>query len=149
MRRFIAALAAVVLLATTVPVYAGGYGGKHRGAHFMSGKQHSYSRHGGQYYRYGGHYGHKHKHHDYGYYALGALAGGIVIGGLLSQPRYSYSTTTHIYDIQPAALGNCVQTTGTRVEYGRLAEYGGTMCYDRYNRAYVLQDSVNFIRYLN
>ena len=46
-------------------------------------------------------------------------------------------------------LDNCVQTKGTRVEYGRLAEYGGTMCYDRYNRPHVLENSVRFIRYLN
>ncbi len=149
MKRLIAALAAVALLATTAPVLAGGYGGKHRGAHFKSSKQYSYKRHGGQYYRYGGHYGHRHKHSDFAFYALGALAGAVVIGSLLSQPRYSYATTTHVYDVPPTGLGNCVQTTGTRVEYGRLAEYGGTMCYDRDNRAYVPENSVYFIRYLN
>jgi len=169
MRRIIAALAAVALLASSVPAYAGGHGGKHRGAYSMSGKHYSYKRHGGHYYKYGGRYGHQykrhrrggyyygsghggyygHKHHDYGYYALGALAGGIVIGSLLSQPRYAYPTPTYAYHSPQPILGNCVQTTGTRVEYGRLAEYGGTMCYDRYNRPHVLENSVRFIRYLN
>ena len=137
MRRIIAALAGVALLASSVPAYAGGHGGKHRGVYSMSGKHYGYKRHrrGGYYYRYG-HGGY------YGYYALGALAGGIVIGSLLSGPRYAYR-------IPPPKLGNCVQTTGTRVEYGRLAEYGGTMCYDRYNRPHVLESSVRFIRYVN
>ncbi len=153
MRRIIAALAGVALLASSVPAYAGGHGGKHRGAYSMSGKHYGYKRHrrGGYYYRYGygGYYGYKRKHYDYGYYALGALAGGIVIGSLLSRPRYAYSTPTYAYHSPPPKLGNCVQTTGTRVEYGRLAEYGGTMCYDRYNRPYVLENSVRFIRFLN
>ncbi len=144
MRRLIAALAGVALLASSVPAYAGGHGGKHRGAYSMSGKHYGYKRHrrGGYYYGYG--YG-----GHYGYYALGALAGGIVIGSLLSQPRYAYSTPTYAYHSPQPILGNCVQTTGTRVEYGRLAEYGGTMCYDGYNRPHVLQNSVRFIRYLN
>jgi hypothetical protein len=119
----------------------------------MSGKHYGYKRHGGSYYRYGGRYSHQYKRHRrggyyygyggyYGYYALGALAGGIVIGSLLSRPRYAYRSP-------PPKLGNCVQTTGTRAEYGRLAEYGGTMCYDRYNRPHVLENSVRFIRFLN
>jgi len=140
MRRIIAALAGVALLASSVPAYAGGHGGKDRGAYSMSGKHYGYKRHGGSYYRHGGYYG---------YYALGALAGGIVIGSLLSRPRYAYPTTTYAYHSPQPKLGNCVQTTGTRVEYGRLAEYGGTMCYDRYNRPQVLESSVRFIRYLN
>ncbi len=155
MRRIIAALAGVALLASSVPAYAGGHGGKHRGAYSMSGKHYGHKRHGGSYYRYGGRYSHQYKRHrrggyyyryghggHYGYYALGALAGGIVIGSLLSRPRYAYRNP------QPK-LGNCVRTTGSRVEYGRLAEYGGTMCYDRYNRPHVLENSVRFIRYLN
>ncbi len=83
MRQIVAALAGVALLASSVPVYAGGYGGKHRGAYSMSGKHYGYKRHrrGGYYYGYG-HGGY------YGYYALGALAGGIVIGSILSRPRY-------------------------------------------------------------
>ena len=171
MKRIIAALAAVALLISSVPAYAGGHGGKHRGTYSMSGKHHGYNRHGGRYYKYGGHYsrkyrrhgrggysygyghreyyGYKRKHYDYGYYALGALAGGIVIGSLLSQPRYAYSTTAYAYDSPQPKLGNCVQTTGTRAEDGRLAEYGGTMCYDRYNRPHVLQNSIRFFRYLN
>ena len=162
MRRIIAALAGVALLASSVPAYAGGHGGKHRSAYSMSGKHYGYKRHGGSYYRYGGRYSHQYKRHrrggyyygygyggHYGYYALGALAGGIVIGGLLSQPRYAYSTPTYVYNSPQPKLGNCVQTTGTRVEYGRLAEYGGTMCYDHYNRPHVLENSVRFIRYLN
>ena len=36
-----------------------------------------------------------------------------------------------------------------QLPYGRLAEYGETMCYDRYNRPHVLEDSVRFVRYLN
>jgi hypothetical protein len=149
MRRIIAAMATVALLASSVPAYAGGYGGKHRGTYSVPGKHYGYKRHGGNYYKYGGHYGHKRKHHDYGYYALGALVGGIVIGSLLSQSRYAYSTPTYAYNNPQPILGNCVQTTGTRVEYGRLAEYGGTMCYDRYNRPHVLENSVRFVRYLN
>ncbi len=171
MRRIIAALAGVALLASSVPAYAGGHGGKHQGAYTISGKHYGYKRHGGSYYKYGGryshqykrhrrggyyygyghrgYYGYKRKHYDYGYYALGAFAGGIVIGSLLTQPRYAYTTPTYVYNSPQPKLGNCVQTTGTRVEYGRLAEYGGTMCYDRYNRPYVLENSVRFIRYLN
>ncbi len=144
MRRIIAALASVALLASSVPAYAGGHGGKHRGAYSMSGKHYGYKRHrrGGYYYGYG--YG-----GYYGYYALGALAGGIVIGSHLSQPRYACSTPAYAYHSPQPKLGNCVPTTGSRVEYGRLAEYGGTMCYDRYNRPHVLENSVRFIRYLN
>ncbi len=144
MRRIIAALAGVALLASSVPAYAGGHGGKHRGAYSMSGKHYGYKRHrrGGNDYSYG-HRGY------YGYYALGALAGGILIGSLLSRPRYAYSTTTYAYHSPQPKLGNCVRTTGTRVEYGRLAEYGGTMCYDRYNRPHVLESSIRFIRFLN
>ena len=162
MRRIIAALAGVALLASSVPAYAGGHGGKHRGAYSMSGKHYGYKRHGGSYYKYGGRYSHQYKRHRrggyyygygyggyYGYYALGALAGGVVIGSLLSRPRYAYSPPTYAYHSPPPILGNCVQTTGTRVEYGRLAEYGGTMCYDHYNRPHVLESRVRFIRYRN
>ena len=53
------------------------------------------------------------------------FTGGIVIGSLLSQPRYGYSSTTYVYDAPPATLGNCVQTTGTSYVNGRLAEYAG------------------------
>ncbi len=62
--------------------------------------------------------------------------------GRLGLPAFVLDREQNLLAVPP-------QTTGTRVDYGRLAEYGGTMCYDRYNRPHVLQNSIRFFRYLN
>jgi len=118
MRKIIAALAASALLLGATPALAGG----------------GYGHHGGHY-RHGGH----------GAAVFGALVGGLVIGSLLAQassppPRYRPAA-------QPA-LGNCRPTTGTAYLNGRLARFGGTMCYDGYGNAYVVSGSEHFIGYI-
>ena len=91
-----------------------------------------------------------HSHGD-GAAIAGALVGGVVLGHVLSQPRYPY----YPYPYPPyppgppaAALGNCQATTGVGFLNGRRAEFSGTMCYDVYGNGYVLPQSQRFIRYL-
>jgi len=160
MRRFIAALAAAALLLSAMPVYAGGGGWRHG---------HGYSRyHGGYtvyrysdyghhkykpYYkshrRYGGSYRHRyyrkrHHDHDVAFALLGGLLGGVVIGSVLSQPRY-VAPPAYV----PPRFTHCLPTTGVRYQYGRQALFGGTMCYDRYGRGFIQNDSVHFLYYLD
>jgi hypothetical protein len=133
MRRFIAALSAAALLAASTPALAAGHGHGHYGYGHYRGS------HGGHYYR--GHHG-----HDYtGAIVLGTLAGVLVLGHLLSRPVY--------YAPPPPppprlAIGNCLPTTGVGYVNGRQAEFGGTMCYDQFGRAYILNGSEYFIGYL-
>ena len=132
MKRAIAALSATVLLLASTPAWAGGYG------------------HGGYGYSYGGHHGHGY-HRSYGHYHsddaaifAGILAGGLILGYLLTRPSYRAPVT---YAPRPV-LGNCQATTGTGYYYGRPALFGGTMCFDGYGRGYIAPGSRHFIGYL-
>ena len=49
----------------------------------------------------------------------------------------------------PRARYDCKPTTGTGWAGGRPALYGGTFCYDRNGRGYVVGGSEYFIGYLN
>ena len=132
MRRFIAALSAAALLAASTPALAGGYGHGHYSGH------------------YGGHYGYGHRGHDYtGAIIFGGLAGALVLGSLLSPPTY-YAPPPPAYYAPPPqpAIGNCQPTTGVGYVNGRQAEFGGTMCYDQFGRAYILNGSEYFLGYL-
>ncbi len=119
MRRLIATAAATVLLMTAGPALAGGYGH---------------------------HYGHRHHHGGHGYYVLGALLTGLVIGDLVARAARP-PVVRYVQAPQPR-LGGCRPTTGTARVNGRLAQFGGTICYDAAGQAYILNDSRYFIGYL-
>jgi hypothetical protein len=158
MKKLVAVLAAVALLVTAVapPAFAGsrykhrgfGHGYSYFGGH--SYKYRPYYRHG-----YGRHYGYR--RHGYGYVRLhgdgavvfGALAGAVVLGALLSQPRPAPAQPAVLRSPSGAALGNCVQTMGTGTWNGRPARFAGTLCTDPAGRGYVVNDSVRFLMYLN
>jgi hypothetical protein len=136
--RIIVCLAALLL--ALQPAYAGGYG-KYRG-------------HGG----YGGHYGH-HSYYRHGYkrhhghgdewaIALGALTIGVLTGVLLSRPPPPRPVAV-AYPAVPYGFTDCRPTTGTAYYQGRPAEFLGTWCRDPAGRAYVLNDSVRFLRFLD
>lgn len=155
MRKLIAALAAAAMLLATLPAYAGGGAWRYG---------HGYSGHHGGYtvFRYSGHrhYGYRpyrgHGHYRYRYYGrhhdgdvvvalLGGLLGGVVIGSVLSQPRYAPPPAAYL----PPRFTHCVPTTGVRILNGREALYGGTMCYDRNGTGFIQNDSVHFLYYLD
>lgn len=126
MRRLIATAAATILLMTAVPALAGGYYGHHYG------------------HRHHGHHGH---HGGHGYYVLGALLAGVVIGDLVA--RASTPPPVRYVQAPPQPqLGRCQRTTGTARVNGRLAQFGGTICYDAAGQAYILNGSRHFIGYL-
>jgi hypothetical protein len=77
------------------------------------------------------------------------LAGAVVLGALLSQPRPAFAGPAVLRSPSGAALGNCVQTTGTGTWNGRPARFAGTLCSDPAGQAYVVNDSVRFLMYLN
>jgi hypothetical protein len=104
---------------------------------------HRYRRHGGVY----GHFGF-HGHGDAAV-VVGALAGGLVLGHLLTRPPAPYAAPRVPRSPSGAPLGNCLQTTGTGSWYGRPAQFGGTMCYDRAGQAYIIGGSQRFLRYLD
>ncbi len=121
MRKLIAALAASALLLAATPAVAGGYG-----------------------YGYGGH-----GHNDYGYYVLGGLVGGLLLGNLIAQASTPRPYYQQYYQPAPQpSLHGCRPTTGTGYVNGRLAQFGGTMCYDAYGNGYILNGSRYFIGYL-
>lgn len=120
MRRLIATAAAAVLLTAASPALAGGYHG-HR-------------------------HHHGHHHGGHGYYVLGALLAGLVIGDLIA--RASTPPVVRYVQAPGPRLGRCRATTGTARVKGRLARFGGTICYDAAGRAYILNDSRYFIGYL-
>ncbi len=147
MKNLIAVLAAAALLvsAAAPPVFAGTRY-KHSG----------YQAHGGNYYKYRRHgYGHIGFHgHGDAAVVLGVLAGAVVLGALLSQPRPAFARPASarpavLRSPSGAALGNCVQTTGTGTWNGRPARFAGTLCTDPAGRGYVVNDSVRFLMYLN
>ncbi len=160
MKKLIAVLAAAALLvsAAAPPVFAGTRY-KHRG--FGQG----YSHYGGHYYKYRPYYrygyGHRYKYRRHGYghtgfyghgdaaVVLGVLAGAVVLGALLSQPRPVSARPAVLRSPSGAALGNCLATTGTGIWNGRPARFAGTLCTDPAGRGYVVNDSVRFLMYLN
>ena len=148
MKKVVALLIAAALLAgSAVPVAADGRGYRHHGykhGYGYYGGHHKHTRH--HYgYRHHRHYRHdRHGHHNHGAVIVGALAGGIVLGHLLSRPAYVAPAPVAA---QPA-FRNCVATTGTGSWYGRPALFGGTMCYDAGGTSYILNDSVRFLHYL-
>ncbi len=160
MKKLIAVLAAAALLvsAAAAPAFAGTRYKNH-------GFGHGYSYYGGHYYKYrpyyrygyGRHYGYRrHGYGHIGFYGhgdaavvLGVLAGAVVLGALLSQPRPVYARPAVLRSPSGAALGNCVQTLGTGTWNGRPARFAGTLCTDPAGQAYVVNDSVRFLMYLN
>ncbi len=159
MKKLTAVLAAAALLATTVasPAFAG-YRYKHSGYYGHGGNYYKYR----PYYRYGygRHYGYR--RHGYGHVGIhgdaavvvGVLAGAVVLGALLSQPRPVYARPAPagpavLRSPSGAPLGNCAQTTGTGTWNGRPARFAGTLCSDPVGQNYVVNDSVRFLMYLN
>jgi hypothetical protein len=170
MHKIIAALLAVALIFTAASPAFAGYG---RGKHYGGGHYKPY-RYGGHYkpYRYGGnfykyrhykpYYGYGgryrygrhtryrgHRDYGYGYAVLGALAGAVALGGLLARPAYYPPPARPAYYPSalpvPPGLSGCLPTTGTGLYYGRPAQFGGTMCYNRFGQGYVLDGSVRFL----
>ncbi len=96
------------------------------------------------------HYGHRYGGSFYfrgdGAVIVGALAGAVVLGALLSRPAPARAPV--LRSPTGAALGGCLRTTGNGTWYGRPAQFSGTMCYDPAGRAYVLPGSERFIGYL-
>ena len=121
MRRLIATAATILLMAAG-PALAGGYG-------------HHY-----------GHRHHGHHHGGHGYYVLGALLTGLVIGDLVA--RATTPPVVRTAQVPRLQLGRCQATTGTARVNGRLARFGGTICYDAAGQAYILNGSRHFIGYL-
>ncbi len=165
MKKLIAVLAAAALLVTAAapPVFAGTRYKQH-------GFGHGYSYYGGHYYKYRPYYrygyGHQYKYRRHGHggigfrghgdaaVVLGVLAGAVVLGALLSQPRPvsahpAFARPAVLRSPSGAALGNCVQTMGTGTWNGRPARFAGTLCTDPAGRGYVVNDSVRFLMYLN
>lgn len=88
---------------------------------------------GRNYYRYGGHYGHYHNNNDNFGWALGGLAAGAIIGGLIAQPGYYGGY---------GGYGGYYAPRYYAPRYYRPSYYGGnshvSWCYARYRsyRAY-------------
>ena len=171
MRKLITALAIATLLASGIalPVLAGG-GHRHHGIwHGQSHFAGSYFKHRPYYsyrhrnwhqwpgYRYR-HWPPRHLRHGHGGYyyfrgdgavVLGALAGAVVLGTLLSRPAPAPFRPPVLRSPTGAPLGGCITTTRTGTWYGRPAQFSRTMCYDPAGRAYVLPDSEQFAGYLH
>ena len=129
MKKALAALLAMAIVAASAPAFAGGWG---HGGYGHGGYGHGYFKYG-----YRGHGG-----GHYGAALVGGLLAGALIGGILSHPAPRYAAPA-----QPQ-LGNCKPTTGTGYANGRRALYGGTACFDAWGNMYVTPGSEYFIRYL-
>ena len=132
MKRTIAALAAVMLIAAYLPAEAGSRRG-----------------HGGGGVRY---HGHGHGSSD-GAWIFAAILGGLVVGHLIAnaaRPDYRPAPAYRpYYRPDPVnALRDCQPTTGQGMVDGRPAEFAGTICYDAYRRPYIIQGSERFIGFL-
>ncbi len=160
MKRLALALSAAALLFASAPAFADGNRHESRGYSGHSSKSygHGYKRHGygprsykNRSYKNRGYgrrgYGYRgRKSYDYGPAIAGALAGGVVLGHLLSQP--SYRTQNNYAPAAQPYRRDCHATTGTHTYQGRTARYGGTMCYDSYGRGYIAPGSRYFMGYL-
>lgn len=120
----------------------GGYWRPYRHRHWRPGHYRPW-RHGRRHHWHGGYY---HFHGDAAV-VVGALAGGLVLGTLLSRPALPPPPPV-LRSPTGAPLGGCLQTTGTGTWYGRPALFTGTMCYDPAGRAYVIPGSERFAGYL-
>ncbi len=158
MKKIVAALAAAALLTTfAAPGALAGKGfGRHGGYH---------GGHYAKYWPYRGYgYGHRYGYRPYGFYGhysfhgdaavvVGVLTGAVLLGALLSWPSAPYAAPyaapALVRGPSGAPLGNCIRTTGTGTSYGRPAQFGGTMCYDRAGQAYIIGGSQRFLGYLD
>ena len=147
MKKLVAVLAAAALLVTAAaPSAFAGTRYRHDGYYGHGGHYYQYR----PYYRYGYGYGHIGFHgHGDAAVVLGVLAGAVVLGALLSQPRPAPARPAVLRSPSGAPLGNCAQTTGTGTWNGRPAHFAGTLCTDPAGRSYVVNDSVRFLMYLN
>ncbi len=159
MKKLIAVLAAAALLVTAAaPSAFAGTRYRHSGYYGHGGHYYNYR----PYYRYGYGRHYKYRRHGYGHIGfhgdaavvLGVLAGAVVLGALLSPPRPVFARPVFarpavLRSPSGAALGNCVQTMGTGTWNGRPARFAGTRCTDPAEQAYVINDSVRFLMYLN
>ena len=149
MKKLIAALAAAALLVSAAaPSAFAGTRYRHYGYSGYGGHYYNYR----PYYRYGygRHYGYRYYGHGDAAVVLGVLAGAVVLGALLSQPKPAPAYAPAVpRSPSGAVLGNCAQTTGTGTWNGRPARFAGTLCTDPAGQAYVVNDSVRFLNYLN
>ncbi len=129
-RKVIVAFFAAAVFAS--PAVAGGWG--------------KYGHHGG-YYGGGVHYRH-HSHGDAALYVVGGLVGGLLLGHLLTRPRYRAPYPQVTYTRVEPQFTHCRETTGTGYRGGRKALFGGTLCYDQARRAHIVNESVRFIGYV-
>ncbi len=157
MKKLIAVLAAAALLVSAAaPSAFAGTRYRHYGYYGHGGHYYNYR----PYYRYG--YGRHYGYRRYGYghsgfyghgdaaVVLGVLAGAVVLGALLSQPRPAPAYAPAVpRSPSGASLGNCLATTGTGTWSGRPARFAGTLCTDPAGRSYVVNDSVRFLMHLN
>ncbi len=127
MKRTIAALAAVMLIAAYLPAEAG-----------------SRYRHGGGGARYYGH-----GHGSDGAWIVAAILGGLIVGQLIANAARPAPAYRPYYRPDPVnALRDCQPTTGQGMVDGRPAEFAGTICYDAYRRPYIIQGSERFIGFV-
>ena len=85
------------------------------------------------------HHGHHHGHHGlhrHGFHFGYGIAG--ILGAFRPHPHRYYA---------PVYRLRCHPVITTEFRYGRLAEIGGTLCYDRFGRAYIVPGSRYVIRY--
>lgn len=144
MKRIALLLAAGALLALSAPAFADDHG-RHRRHDGHRGYQHHYQHnHHVRVHRHrpARHFKRRHRrvHRRHTSFSL-------VIG--LPPPRPHYYRYAPTYYAPPApAAGGCLATTGTGYVDGRLAQFAGTMCYDRYGRGYIVPGSQRFVGYL-
>ena len=137
MRNVIIAFAAAALLASAGPAFAGHkkHHGHHNGGHHKVHhvqKHHKHKHHGHKHHR-------KHRRHGWGSFFFGF-------------PIVHYNRRPDPVYVQPVpqqrARYNCQPTTGTRYINGRLANIGGTFCYDALGQGYIVPGSEYFISYV-
>jgi len=110
--------------------YHGGHGGKHA---YKKGYRRGYAQGRKQAYWHGHRYNHSYWR-KYGH-------PGVTVYGWKPYGHWSGYTQFRIDS-------SCHPVIGTgRDHFGRRAEFGGTMCYDRFGRGYVVADSRYVIRY--